>query len=74
MIIFIVESLQNAKIESFLGPGYKVIASFGHICKLSSLDQINFDTFDVKFKNEKHKVIKQLKEETNGHQSNSCNR
>ena len=65
MILVIVESPAKCKkIESFLGPGYKVIASFGHICKLSSLDQINFDTFDVKFKNEKHKVIKQLKEET----------
>ena len=49
MILVIVESPAKCKkIESFLGPGYKVIASFGHICKLSSLDQINFDTFDVK--------------------------
>lgn len=63
MKLVIVESPAKCKkIESYLGKDYKVIASYGHICKLSSLDQINFETYDIKFKNDKHKVIKTIKE------------
>jgi DNA topoisomerase-1 len=41
-ILVIVESPSKCrKIETFLGPGYKVIASFGHIMKLNSLENIN---------------------------------
>ena len=59
--LIIVESPAKCKkIESYLGKDYKVIASYGHICKLSSLDQINFETYDIKFKNDKHKVIKTI--------------
>jgi DNA topoisomerase-1 len=64
-ILLIVESPAKCKkIESFLGNEYKVVASCGHICKLSDLKQINFDSFDVSYQNDKHKVIKMLKEET----------
>lgn len=41
-ILLIVESpAKCSKIESFLGQGYKVIGSCGHITHLSSLEQIN---------------------------------
>ena len=37
MILVIVESpAKCSKIESFLGPGYKCIASFGHIRQISN--------------------------------------
>jgi len=40
--LLIVESpAKCGKIETFLGPGYKVIGSYGHITHLSSLEQIN---------------------------------
>ena len=40
--LLIVESpAKCGKIESFLGPGYKVIGSYGHITHLSSLDQVD---------------------------------
>ena len=44
--LVIVESPSKCKkIEQYLGSDYKVIASYGHITKLDSLDQIQFDTF-----------------------------
>ena len=49
----IVESpAKCTKIEKFLGPGYKCMASYGHIRTLNSLDQINIDNnFTPKFIN-----------------------
>jgi hypothetical protein len=42
--LLIVESpAKCSKIENFLGPGYKVIGSYGHITHLSSLEQINIE-------------------------------
>ena len=51
--LLIVESPAKCqKIEKFLGPGYKVLGSFGHITHLSNLKQIDFEnnfkpSFDV---------------------------
>ena len=43
-ILLIVESPAKCqKIEKFLGPGYKVLGSFGHITHLSNLKQIEFE-------------------------------
>lgn len=43
-ILLIVESPAKCqKIENFLGPGYKVMGSFGHITHLSNLKQIEFE-------------------------------
>lgn len=43
-IVVIVESPAKCKkIESFLGPGYKVIASFGHVRELGTLKNINIE-------------------------------
>ena len=42
--LVIVESPAKCqKIEKFLGPGYKVMGSYGHITQLSNLKQIEFD-------------------------------
>ena len=42
--LVIVESPAKCqKIEKFLGPGYKVLGSFGHITHLSNLKQIDFE-------------------------------
>ncbi len=42
--LVIVESPAKClKIEKFLGPGYKVLGSYGHITHLSNLKQIEFD-------------------------------
>ena len=42
--LLIVESPAKCqKIENFLGPGYKVMGSFGHITHLSNLKQIEFE-------------------------------
>tara|TARA_B100000424_G_scaffold38276_1_gene25725 strand:- start:650 stop:892 length:243 start_codon:yes stop_codon:yes gene_type:complete len=42
-ILVIVESpAKSAKIEKYLGSGYKVMGSFGHITHLSNLKQIDF--------------------------------
>ena len=42
--LLIVESpAKCAKIEKYLGPGYKVLGSFGHITHLSNLKQIDFE-------------------------------
>ena len=65
MIVVIVESPSKCKrIESYLGINYKVIATCGHFRKMSSLDNINFDSFKVKYENTNPKVIKRLREET----------
>lgn len=49
--LVIVESpAKCAKIESFLGPGYKCVASFGHLRQLSSLEAIDIkNNFEPKF-------------------------
>ena len=66
MILVIVESPAKCKkIESYLGPGYKCIASFGHIREiadgLKSIDVKN--NYDVMFKTiaSKAKYIKPLR-------------
>ena len=65
--LVIVESPAKCKkIESFLGPGFKCVASFGHLRELSSLKDIdiknNFHpTFSVSDK--KRKYINNLKKE-----------
>ena len=47
MILVIVESPSKCKkIESYLGHGYKCIASFGHIYHLNGLSSINMKTFE----------------------------
>ena len=65
--LVIVESPAKCKkIESYLGSGYKCIASFGHIRNLNSLDQINIaNNYKVKFVNDKNKLkqIKLIKDE-----------
>ena len=61
-ILVIVESPAKCKkIEGFLGPGYKCVASFGHIYKLTNVK--NDDNFKPEFKllPEKSKYIKILK-------------
>jgi DNA topoisomerase-1 len=63
--LVIVESPSKCKIiEKYLGDGYKVVASCGHFRTLNKLEQINLDTLDIKFSNDKPKIIKMLKEET----------
>jgi len=65
MIVVIVESPSKCKrIESYLGINYKVIATCGHFRKMSSLDNINFDSFKVKYENTNPKVIKRLRDAT----------
>ena len=62
--LVIVESPAKCKkIESYLGNNYKVIASYGHFTKLDSLDQIDFESYNIKYKVDKYKVLKQLKDE-----------
>ena len=66
MIIVIVESPAKCKkIESFLGPDYKCLASFGHIRELSNgLKCIDFkNNFEPSFNtmDSKGKVIKTLR-------------
>ena len=58
--LVIVESPAKCKkIESYLGKGYKCIASFGHICELKDIDKEN--NYDLKFRLiSKNKNIKQL--------------
>lgn len=65
--LVIVESPAKCqKIQGFLGPGWKVIASMGHIRALEeNLDAIGLDRdFDAKYQfiKEKAKAIKQIKE------------
>ena len=60
--LIIVESPAKCKkIESYLGNNYKVIASCEHFTKLDSLDQINFKNYNIKYKIDKAKVLKQMK-------------
>jgi DNA topoisomerase-1 len=63
-ILLIVESPSKCKIiEKYLGDKYKVIASCGHFRTLNKLEQIDFNTMEIKYTNEKPTVIKMLKEE-----------
>ena len=63
-ILLIVESPSKCKIiEKYLGDNYKVVGSCGHITSLTKLEQINFINYEVSYKNEKPKIIKELKEE-----------
>jgi DNA topoisomerase-1 len=50
-ILVIVESPSKCrKIEKYLGPGYKVIATYGHIVKLNSLENIEiFNNFHCNY-------------------------
>lgn len=62
--LVIVESPSKCKkIEQYLGSDYKVLASYGHFTKLDSLDQIQFDTFQINYKIDNAKVLKTLKSE-----------
>uniref|UniRef100_A0AB39JD37 DNA topoisomerase n=1 Tax=Florenciella sp. virus SA2 TaxID=3240092 RepID=A0AB39JD37_9VIRU len=62
-ILIIVESPAKCKkIEKILGNKYKVIASYGHFTQLNELDQINFETYDIKYKIQNRKVLKNLKD------------
>ncbi len=67
--LVIVESpAKCSKIEKFLGPGYKCLASFGHLTKLSSLKNIDIENnFTLKFNiiQEKAKNIQQLQKAVN---------
>ena len=62
--LIIVESPSKCKkIEEYLGNQYKVIASYGHFTKLDSLDQIEFDSFQIKYKIDKSKILKNIRNE-----------
>jgi DNA topoisomerase-1 len=64
--LVIVESPAKCnKIESYLGPGYKCIATFGHFRTLDGLKSINTDNFKLKFScmEEKSKQISRIKNE-----------
>jgi DNA topoisomerase-1 len=71
--LIIIESPSKCnKIESFLGGGYKCVATFGHLCSLSSLESINVDknfepTYELDPKKKKNiellrKLIKESRE------------
>ena len=69
--LVIVESpAKCSKIESYLGPGYKCIATFGHFRTLDGLKSIDMNTFKIKFlcMDEKTKQISRIKSEIE-----SCN-
>ena len=62
--LVIVESPSKCKkIEQYLGSDYKVLASYGHFTKLDSLDQIQFDTFEINYKVDNTKVLRTIKNE-----------
>jgi DNA topoisomerase-1 len=64
MKLVIVESPSKCSIiEKYLGKGYKVVASQGHFRSLHKLEQINVETLEVKYTNDKPKIVKMLKEE-----------
>ena len=69
--LLIVESPAKCKkIEEFLGPGYKCLASFGHLRELSSLNNINIEdnfkpTFQVIDNSLKKKQIDLLRKAIN---------
>ncbi len=48
--LIIVESPAKCKkIEEFLGPGYKVMASYGHLRTINNLKDIDLNNFNVKY-------------------------
>ena len=54
--LIIVESPAKCKkIESILGKEYKCLASYGHICSLNDLNQIDFNHYE----NNEYKIIKE---------------
>ena len=67
--LVIVESPAKCKkIEQYLGPGYKVIASYGHLRELSSLNNIDIEnnfhpTFSIIDNEIKKKQIEKIKKE-----------
>jgi DNA topoisomerase-1 len=67
--LVIVESPAKCKkIESYLGPGYKVIASFGHLRTISGLDAIDIKnefktTYSVIQEDLKLKQIEKIRSE-----------
>jgi DNA topoisomerase-1 len=71
-IIVIVESPSKCKkIEKYLGPGYKVIATYGHIMKLNSLENIEiFNNFHCNYDliNEKSDNIELMRQYINNSQ------
>lgn len=63
-ILVIVESPSKCKkIEEYLGPAYKVVASCGHITSFQSLEQFNPTTYEIQYKVEKPKIVSMLKSE-----------
>jgi DNA topoisomerase-1 len=68
-VLVIVESPAKCKkIEGYLGPGYKVMASFGHLRTLDGLDSIDIDngfkpTFSIIQEQIKLKQIEKLRSE-----------
>ena len=64
--LVIVESPAKAKtIEKFLGPDFKVMSSYGHICDLKKKDlSIDIDTFEPIYEipADKKKIVNELKE------------
>ena len=60
--LVIVESPAKCKkINQILGNNYKVIASYGHFVSLNDLKQIDFETYNIKYKVDKGKVLKTIK-------------
>ena len=70
MKLIIVESPAKAKkIQTYVGKDYKVLSSYGHIrCLDRSINAINVDTWKMNFKNDKTKIIKQLKDAAKGNE------
>ena len=64
--LLIVESPAKCKkIEGYLGKDYKCLASYGHLCGLNSLEDIDYESFtNNKYTNtkSKYKQITTLKE------------
>ena len=66
--LVIVESPTKCKkIEEYLGCGYKVIATCGHLRELISLSQINMETYHINYSNieKKKHQIQMIKKEIN---------
>jgi DNA topoisomerase-1 len=65
MILVVVESPSKCKrIESYLGEGYKVVATCGHFRKVYKLEQIDFSNFKIKYEYTNAKIVKRLREES----------
>jgi DNA topoisomerase-1 len=65
MFLVIVESPSKCNtIQKYLGNDYRVIATCGHFRSLNKLEQIDFDSFSVKYETDKPKIVKLLKEES----------